>query len=124
MKFAKVVFLLAGVWGIAVLTPLFWLVDISGRRYTPPADDPQFFYGFIAVAMLWQIVFLAIASNPVRFRPLMIIGVLEKLTYVTIVTVLYAQSRIGPIDAQAAIPDGLIGILFIWAYFKTPAQRA
>ena len=33
MKFARVIFLIAGVWGIAVLTPLYWLRDITGRTY-------------------------------------------------------------------------------------------
>jgi hypothetical protein len=32
-EIARIVFLGAGVWGIAVLAPLFWLVDITGRRY-------------------------------------------------------------------------------------------
>ena len=38
MKFAKVVFIAAGIWGIGVLTPLYWLVDVSGRRYGVPTD--------------------------------------------------------------------------------------
>jgi hypothetical protein len=33
MKFAKLIFIVAGVWGIAVLTPLYFLVDITGRHY-------------------------------------------------------------------------------------------
>jgi hypothetical protein len=30
-RFAKVVFIVAGIWGIVVLTPLFFLVDVTGR---------------------------------------------------------------------------------------------
>ena len=41
MRFARVVFSLAGLWGIAVLTPLYALVEVSGRVYTPPTDDPR-----------------------------------------------------------------------------------
>ena len=63
MKLARFVFIGAGIWGIAVLTPLYWLVDISGRHYTVPSDYPQFFYGFIGVAIAWQIAFLIIGSN-------------------------------------------------------------
>jgi hypothetical protein len=70
MKFAKYVFTGAGIWGIVVLSPLYWLFDITGRRYASPADYPQFFYGFLSVAMAWQIAFLVIGSNPARFRPL------------------------------------------------------
>ncbi len=45
MKFAKIVFTGAGVWGIAVVTPFYFLFDITGRHYAPPATYPQFFYG-------------------------------------------------------------------------------
>jgi hypothetical protein len=36
MRFAKWVFTVAGIWGVVVLMPLFWLVDLTGRRYPPP----------------------------------------------------------------------------------------
>ena len=70
MRLAKYVFTGAGIWGLVVLTPIYWLFDISGRRYAPPVDYPHFFYGFLSVAMAWQIAFLVIGSNPARFRPL------------------------------------------------------
>jgi hypothetical protein len=61
MRFARVVFSIAGIWGIAVLTPLYWLRDVTGRAYLAPTESPQFFYGFFAVALSWQLAFLAIA---------------------------------------------------------------
>jgi hypothetical protein len=33
MTFARVMFLVAGAWGIVVLTPLYFLVDLRGRQY-------------------------------------------------------------------------------------------
>lgn len=119
MRFAKFTFLVAGIWGIAVLTPLFWLRDITGRQYVPPADYPHFFYGFVGVAMAWQLAFLVISSNPARFRPFMIPSVLEKLGFVTTLLILYSRGRIPAVDAQAALPDLLLGILFIVAFLKT-----
>jgi hypothetical protein len=50
MKFAKIVFYGAGVWGIAVLTPLYFLFDAIGRQGGAPITYPQFFYGFVSVA--------------------------------------------------------------------------
>jgi hypothetical protein len=123
MKFARIVFLVAGIWGIVVLTPLYWLVDVTGRSYSPPTDYPQFFYGFLGVAMAWQVAFLVIGSSPARFRALMIPGIVEKLTYVMTLVVLYGQSRIPAVDAQAAVPDLLLGILFIVAFVKTRPQE-
>lgn|SRR5690349_18954214 len=119
MKFARVVFIGAGIWGVAVLTPLYWLFDITGRRYQAPADYPHFFFGFVSVAMAWQIAFLIIGSNPVRFRALMIPAILEKLGFVATLAVLYAQSRISAVDAQAAIPDLMLCVLFVVALAKT-----
>jgi len=119
MKFAKVVFVGAGIWGIGVLTPLYWLVDVSGRRYGVPTEYPQFYYGFLSVAMAWQIAFLIIGSNPARFRMLMIPGILEKLGYVVPLVVLYQQARVTWADAQAAVPDFALAILMMLAFVKT-----
>jgi polyisoprenoid-binding protein YceI len=123
MRFARFVFITAGIWGISVLMPLYWLVDITGRQYSVPDDYPHFFYGFIFVAIAWQIAFLIIGSNPARFRLLMIPGILEKLGYVAILAVLYGQQRIPWADAQAAVPDGALGMLFVLAFIKTRPDR-
>jgi hypothetical protein len=119
MRFARVVFTAAGIWGIAVLTPFYWLVDVTGRRYDPPTTYPHFFYGFIAVALAWQIGFLVIGSNPTRFRLFMILAMLEKFGYVATLAMLFGQGRVAPVDAFAAVPDGLLGLLFIVAFVKT-----
>lgn len=119
MRFAKVVFIAAGVWGIVVLTPLYFLLEISGRQYAAPTTYPQFVYGFLSVAMAWQIAFLMIGTSPVRFRPLMIASMVEKFGHVMTVAVLYGQARISTLDAMAAGPDLLLGVLFIAAFAKT-----
>lgn len=124
MRLARFVFIGAGIWGIAVLTPLYWLVDISGRRYAVPTDYPQFFYGFIGVAIAWQIAFLMIGSNPARFRIFMIPAMLEKFGYVSTLLFLYSQSRISALDMQPAIPDGLLGLLFVAAFLRTRTSGA
>jgi hypothetical protein len=119
--FARIVFITAGVWGIAVLTPIYFLVDVTGRHYARPAEYPQFFYGFLSVAIAWQIAFLVIGSKPERFRPLMIPAILEKLGWVAGLAVLHGQGRVSAADAQALWPDLLIGLLFIAAFARTPA---
>ena len=123
MRFAKVVFIAAGVWGIVVLTPLYFLIDISGGQSAAPATYPQFVYGFLSVAMAWQIAFLMIGASPVRFRPLMIASMVEKVGHVMTVAVLYGQARISTLDAMAAGPDLLLGALFIAAFAKTSTSN-
>jgi hypothetical protein len=121
MRFARSVFILAGLWGIAVLTPLFFLVDVTGRPYPAPSDYPHFYYGFLAVAMAWQIAFLVIGSNPVRYRLMMIPAFLEKAGYIVTTTVLYSQGRISAADASTAVPDSLLLVVFVVAFVKTRA---
>ena len=120
MKFARLVFVAAGIWGIAVLTPLYFLVDLTGRQYPAPVDYPHFFYGFLSVAMAWQTAFLVIGSSPARFRPLMIPGIVEKVGHVTGVAVLHGQGRLSFEDAIAAGPDLLLAVLFVIAFAMTP----
>ena len=124
MRFAKIVFIAAGVWGIVVLTPLYFVLDVTGRQYAPPTAYPQFFYGFLSVAMAWQIAFLVIGSNPARFRLLMITAIIEKLGYVLTLAVLYSQSRISGAEASPLVPDLLLGIFFIAAFAKTATSDA
>lgn len=119
MRFARIVFIGAGIWGIVVLTPLYWLVDVTGRQYAVPNDYPQFFYGFLGVTFAWQIAFLIIGSNPARFRTMMIPAMIEKFSYVSTVVFLYYQSRISTLDAQPAISDAVLGTLFVVAFLRT-----
>jgi hypothetical protein len=107
------VFLVAGIWGVLVITPLYFLYDSIGR----PAR-PEFYYGFAGVTLAWQFAFLVIASAPERFRLMMIPAVFEKLSYVVMVAVLYGQNRMGADQAIFAIPDTVLGVLFAVSFFK------
>jgi hypothetical protein len=122
MKFAKIVFYGAGVWGIAVLTPLYFLFDAIGRQGGSPITYPQFFYGFVSVAMAWQFAFLVIGSDPARFRLMMIPGMIEKFGHVASMSVLYAQARISATDLITAVPDLILAVLFVIAFVKTGAS--
>jgi uncharacterized membrane protein YfcA len=123
-KFARIVFACAGIWGVVVLTPLYFLFDVAGRAYPPPANYPHFFYGFISVAIAWQLAFFVIASNPVRFRLMMIPAIVEKLGYVAGTSMLYLKGRIPPADASTAVPDLLLCVLFVIAFATTPSSDA
>jgi hypothetical protein len=119
MRFAKIVFLIAGVWGLAIVTPLFFLFDYVGTQYPPPITHPDFYYGFATVTLAWQLAFLVIARNPARFRPLMPVAMIEKFGYVAALAVLHWQGRISFAQASAGIPDVLLGALFVAAFVKT-----
>jgi len=43
MKFARIVFWVACVWGLLVITPLYFMFDLIGRKDPPPITHPGFF---------------------------------------------------------------------------------
>lgn len=121
MTFARVVFMIAGVWGVAVLTPLYFVFDLVGRRYPPPITHPDFYYGFVAVALVWQVAFLIISTNPIRYRPMMLAAVLEKASYMATMGTLLAQGQIQFDQFVIVSPDLVLGVLFAVAFVRTPA---
>lgn len=119
MRFAKIVFYIAFIWGILILTPLFFIFDMISKNDPPAITHPGFYYGFASVGLAWQFAFFVIARDPVRLRPMMIPSVLEKFAYGTSFIVLYLQNRLHPQDAAFAAVDILLGILFLIAFQKT-----
>jgi len=121
MKFAKVVFWIAGGWGVLVLTPLYFIFDVIGRQDPPPITHPAFYYGFVGVALAWQFAFFVIGSDPARFRPLMILSALEKFIYGVTLLVLFLQGRMHGTDLMLGGVDTLLAVLFLVAFVKTRA---
>ena len=120
MKFAKIVFRIAGIWGFLVITPLCFMFDLIGQKDPPPITHPAFFYGFVGIALVWQLTFLFIAADPVRYRPLMIPAIFEKLVYSIPVIILVLQNRMRSSDLVFAATDLSLGVLFVLAYLRTP----
>lgn len=119
MRFARIVFWIAGIWGLLVITPLYFMFDLIGRKDPPPITHPGFFYGFVGGALAWQIAFLFIAKDPVRYRPLIIPSIIEKISYGAAVVALVSQERMRASDLTFGGTDLLFAILFAVAYFKT-----
>ena len=121
MKFAKTVFLVAGIYGLIVLVPQFFLERKIGVDTPPPITHPEFFYGFVCVAVAWQVLFLILSRDPIRYRPMMVPAMLEKIGFPIAVLVLYLQGRVAPTIFIPASLDLVLLFLFITAYRKTPA---
>ncbi|HZQ20253.1 MAG TPA: hypothetical protein VFA90_16175 [Terriglobales bacterium] len=120
MKFARVLFVIAGMWGVLVLTPLYFMFNMIGRQDPPAITHPAFYYGFVGTALAWQIVFFVIAANPVRFRPFIIPSIIEKYSYAIAGLVLYFQARMRASDLVFVAADFCFGGLFLIAFFVTP----
>ena len=122
MKFAKIVFLCAGIWGILILSPLYFMFDVIGRQDPPPITHPAFYYGFVGAGLSWQVAFLIIATNPSRFRPFMVAGMIEKFSYGATLVVLSLQYRLHASDLTFGAVDLLFGVLFVLAFLQIKAQ--
>jgi hypothetical protein len=119
MRLAKIVFWIAGIWGVLVITPLYFMFDVISRNDPPPITHPGFFYGFACAALAWQIAFFFIARDPVRFRPLMIPSIFEKLSYGVAVVILVLQECMHRSDVVFGVVDLLLGAMFLLCYIKT-----
>ena len=50
-------------------------LERTGLDNPPPVTHPEFYYGFVGVALAFQLVFLTIASDPLKYRPLILAGI-------------------------------------------------
>lgn len=118
MRFAKIVFLVAGVWGVLLLTPLYFIFDMIGAQDPPAITHPAFYYGFVGLGLAWQFVFFIIARDPPRFRPIMLPSIAEKVAYGGAVVVLYLQGRMHGQDLVFGVIDLLFAALFAVSYVR------
>ncbi len=122
-RFSRTVFLVAGIYGIAVLAPGFFSESMAAKLMPPAITHPEFYYGFFGVALAWQAAFLIIAGDPARFRPIIPAAILEKLIYFVSCFVLYLFGRAPLLVVAGGTIDLLLGTLFTIAYVRLkPAQ--
>ena len=124
MKFAKRVFLVAGVYGVIVIVPMYFAEGRIGRDHPPAITHPEFYYGFLGVALAWQVVFLVLAQDPSRYRPMVIPSLLEKVSYGIALVFLLLEHRIPLVVFGLGSVDWIFAVLFVAAYLATPAGAA
>ena len=123
-RFARRAYLFAGIYGLVVMLPQYFMEERIGRDTPPPITHPEHFYGFIGVVLAWQFAFLVIARDPARFRALMPVTVLEKLVFAVPVAILYAQGRVAASVLPFAAIDLVLGTLFFLSYRRLGAAQA
>lgn len=124
-RFSRIVFLVAGIYGLVVLVPGFFGEKMLAEKMPPAITHPEFFYGFFGVAIAWQIAFLIISRDPQRFRPVIPAAILEKLAYSVACAGLFMLGRVPLIVALGGAGDFVLGAFFTISYFKLkPAQPA
>lgn len=123
MKFARRVLLIAGIYGLLTIIPGYFLEGRLGRDFPPPIAHPEYYYGFLGVTLAWQVLFLFMAADPLRYRLLLIPAVLEKVSFGVAAIALLAQHRIPiPVFAVSLI-DWIFAVLFIASFTKLAPQE-
>ena len=124
MKFAKIVFFVAGIEGLLILTPMYFLENKIGRDTPPAITHPENFYGFLGVALAWQVLFLVLSTDPVRYRPMILPSILEKIGWGVALIVLFYQRRLALSTFAVGSVDWIFAFLFLASYFTTKSGRA
>ena len=93
-----------------------------GEDYPPPINHPEFYYGFLGVTLVWQLMFLVIGSDPVRYRTAMLPAMLEKASFAAAVPALYALGRVAATWVGFAAMDATWLVLFVVAFWRTPKE--
>ena len=73
--------------------------------------------------MAWQIAFLLISTDVLRYRPLMPVAMLEKASFVLAAFWLFSQGRLPNLILGSALLDLVYGIGFVWAYLAIREQK-
>jgi hypothetical protein len=111
--FARVVFVIGGLFGLGQMISLY-------QQGSSPT-----YYALLGTVGAWQILFLLIAWKPTELRSAMIPAVLEKVFWCASFFVLYSRGSLSSTDlAVNATPNGLLGVLFALAYFRTSRRMS
>jgi hypothetical protein len=116
MRLAKWIFLAAGVLGLLSTVPLLFAESMMGVK------QPEFYYGFVCLAICWQILYLFLCSDPVRYRPIIIPAFLAKGSGTIALSWLYLLGRVTAQWIALGAAEGVLAVLFIVAYWSTRSE--
>lgn len=123
IKPIKGIFLISGIYGLAVMFPMLFSEQTFGTDNPPAITHAEFFYGFIGLALVFQLLFLQIAKDPVRYKPIMIAAILEKAAFGSTVIVLKFVGTVPSSVFFFGMIDVCLFCLFLYAWIKTPGNN-
>jgi hypothetical protein len=118
MKFSRWVFAIAALYGVIALLPMYFQESMVASTQPPAITHAEYYYGFIGVALAWQLAFMVIAFDPPRYRPMIIPAALEKVGFGLAAIVLCLQHRLSPLMLAAGLVDLLFAATFMLAWWR------
>jgi hypothetical protein len=122
MRFARWTFLIAGIYGLLALVPMYFMEEQIGIDTPPAITHPEFFYGFVGVAVAFQLVFLIISTDPLKYRLFMLAAIVEKFSFAIAAGVLLIQGRLAGMIIFGAGIDLVLGLLFTLAWLQSGGE--
>ena len=119
MRFAKWVFTLAGIYGLITIPLTYFAEPALVGRYGA-LSQPIWFYGFLGLVLVFQLVYLQTGRDPVRYRPFMLLSLAAKLSFVVTAAALFLAGRTVLEQALVTAPDLIWSLLFAVAYARAP----
>jgi hypothetical protein len=116
MRPAKWIFLIAGILGLLSTIPLVFAEKVMEVK------QPEFYYGFVFLDICWQILYLFLSSDPVRYRAMMIPAILAKGSGTVALTWLYLLGRVSGQWIAVGTVDGVFAVLFLFAFWATRGE--
>lgn len=124
MRFARWVFMVAGVLGMIIMVPMYFVEERLGLDHPPAITHPEIYYGFVGVTLAWQLMFLVIAFDPMRSRLAMLPAIVEKASFVVAILVLCVLGRVTGSVIGFAVLDAVWMVLFTVAFLRIPKVSA
>ena len=123
MAFAKRVYIAAGIWGLLIIFPMYFLESRISEQQPPAITHPEYYYGFVGLALTWQILYLMIGFHPIKYRTIMLVSIFAKTIYGLAVCMLFATARVSFVVLVVSSLDLVWAVLFAIAYGKTPDRE-
>jgi hypothetical protein len=123
MRFARWTFMVAGICGIVIIAPMYFLESRIEENSPPAITHPEIYYGFIGVTLAWQLMFLVVALDPIRYRLAMLPAVIEKASFAVAILILCILRRVTGSAIGFAVLDAIWMVLFTVAFVRISKER-
>ena len=120
-RLTRYFFYLTGGIGMGMVAPLYFFEKEISKILPPASTHPVYFYGFLGVTFAWQLAYALIGTDPQRYRWLMVIAALAKLSFATAVFALFLDQRISKNWLGAGAFDFVLALGFLWIFSRTPS---
>jgi len=107
----------ASVYGLIILLPLYFL-ESSVAAPASRLDHPEYYYGFVSAAVVFQLVYWTIGDDPVRYRAFMPLAACAKISFWTSTFILWWTGRTVTSTFLLTNGDLILGIAFLLAWKK------